>query len=94
MTKKRGTLMIIWIACGFFNYGSALGYFTHEFPWDNHVGIARFMALTGPFGLPPTLIFNTHLWWRIAPMTIEERWAAHAEHFPGLTRKYFDEHDD
>lgn len=81
--------LIIWILCGYIDYGYTLGYFDHRFPWTDNSGYALLMALGGPFALPASLS-NPPLHWRTKPPTVEERWKAFHEQWPSLGRSDFE----
>jgi hypothetical protein len=51
--KKKIGIVVLWAACGVFNWGVTIGYFSGEFPnipHRSHYGIAAFTAAAGPVG--------------------------------------------
>jgi hypothetical protein len=86
---KQLALSLLWLACSYANWGLTMGYFSHEYPDQSNIGISTFNAFGGPFALPASLTLQPR-YWRVKPMTVEERWQAFHENFPHLTRAYFD----
>lgn len=88
--KKFLLLIVFWAVCGYVNYGYTLGSGTNEFPMIDNTGISLFLAATGPFGIPATLIGGTKHW-RLKPLTTEERYQYFHSEWPHLDRDYFNQ---
>jgi hypothetical protein len=82
--------VLMWMSCGYFNYGYTLGHMTHRFPCNVHVIFALIVAAMGPFGTFAVLLFCQPLHWRTKPLTVEERWKAFHEEYHNLSRDYFE----
>jgi len=89
--KKIIALVVLWVGCGYVDYGFVLGEFTHEFPWDYHTAFAIEMGLGGPLSLPASLS-GPHHHWLTKPYTVEERWQAFHKRWPLLTREEFEQY--
>jgi len=88
---KKTIIIVLWVVCGFFNYGLTLGYFIHKFPEADHRGAAFAIAILGPCGAPASLLFGGPPYhWRLKSLPVEERWKAFHEQFPDLDREYFE----
>ena len=87
--------LIIYIICGFLSYGLLLGLTVKLYPESKNFIFSIFISLFGPIGLIVTIILNLiiseRLYWKIKPLTREQRWEAHHKQWPSLSRKEFDE---
>lgn len=92
MKKLLILLAVLWIPCGYLNYGLLLGGFTHQFPYMPNMTEAVVGAIIGPFGTPAALIVpGPPYHFLLKPKTVEERWQIFHEQLPSLSREYFDE---
>lgn len=70
----RNMLIVVWILCGLYSWGTLMANFNYcdRTTWArlqqtsrDNAGICGFVALTGPFGIIPALVFsniNQHGW--------------------------------
>lgn len=59
-----GLIILGYLASSFAAWGLTLGYFDHEFPANDNVGVARVIAIAGPVGLLLVVMFFGILHWR------------------------------
>lgn len=86
-------IVVMYLVCSFLGYGSILGGFTEEFSAANHLVVAIFAAVIGPFGLPWWFVFGSFKNFRLKPLSREERYKEFDKLYgPLLTRKYFEEY--
>jgi hypothetical protein len=90
--KRCIALAILWVACGYMNYGLTLGHGTHRYPDQSNVGFAVFMGVGGPFAVPAVLVTCSPYHWRTVPLTTEQRWQEFHKSAPDLSREYFEQH--
>jgi hypothetical protein len=89
---KKVIVIVVWVICGYVNYGMTLGYFTHKFPYVSNVSTAITMTVLGPFGTPVVLISSAPTYhWLTKPKSAEERWEIFHKEVPHLDRDYFEE---
>lgn len=91
MKKYVCLVAAVWIICGYFNYGYALGHMTYDFPMGNSFLGSIAIGLTGPLGVPAILLADGTKHWRLKPYTTEQRWEAFHSRFPNLGREIFEE---
>lgn len=92
MKTFRIILLVLWIPCGFLNYGLFLGGFTHQFPYMPNTSEAVTGLLVGPIATPAALLVpGPPYHFLLKPKTTEERWRIFHEQLPTLSREYFDE---
>ena len=92
--KWKVAVAILWLGCGFVNYGLSLGYFSHKFPWMNNESEAILAGLTGPLGLPADAIVFFPFHWQLKPYSTEQRWEFFQKEFPRLDRAYFEQEEN
>lgn len=86
--KKTFVVGVLWIICGFLNWGMTLGRFTDLYPEFNQVPIAAFMAAAGIPGIVPATVFG-YGHWCVVPLTRQQSWEAFHKKFPDLSYSDF-----
>ena len=94
---KKVMIVLVWLFCEFLTWGVSLGCFTHRYPSSNHTGICALLTVLGPCGLIASSISSVvssgHIYWRVVPMTKEERWGAFHKRWPSLSRQEFEDNE-
>lgn len=66
-------IVVVWVVCGVYSWGTTLAYFDTKFPSENsydNAGIAAFVAVMGPVGAVTSYVYSSfnqygwHLWKR------------------------------
>ena len=89
---KKILIAALWVACGAYNYAATLAHFTENYGYMRNMSPALMTGISGPFGLPATLLIvdhPTHLLWK--PLTKEQRWLIFDAEEHVLGRCYFEE---
>ena len=89
-------IILGWIVCGAFAYGTTLYYFTRKWPQFRHMDISVFTGVCGPIGLLVSIFFSLASWnvgFKFKPHSRQERWNASQEKYPGLGYEYFIKYD-
>jgi len=84
-------IIVLWLSFGFVGYAIELGYFTKRYPYHDHnpIGLLAGCLIFGPISALAAFI----MWgpyFRVRPLTKEQRWNAFNEMFPSLGRSYFE----